>query len=443
MGDWSLLGWLLESAQEHSTVVGKVWLTVLCVFRILVLGAAAEWVWGNELSCFSCDTQQPGCEIACYDSTFPISHLHFWVLQIIFVFTPSLVYLGHILHLVHMEKAQQQAAVQAGGWAGRQRPRQPQVPVGDAQGQVCMQGAILRTYVCNVIFKALLEVSFIVGQYALYGFQLKPLYTCSCWPCPKTVNCWVWGNELSCFSCDTQQPGCEIACYDSTFPISHLHFWVLQIIFVFTPSLVYLGHILHLVHMEKAQQQAAVQAGGWAGRQRPRQPQVPVGDAQGQVCMQGAILRTYVCNVIFKALLEVSFIVGQYALYGFQLKPLYTCSCWPCPNTVNCYTSQPTEKTIFIFMLGVACVSLLLNLVEIYHLGLTKCWQGPRSKCHILPRDDSPAGLPSTHLTLPSGSSPVAAGRPPQSPTPLGKAGAWLGGASGSHGKARAADLAV
>ncbi|NXU52259.1 CXA3 protein, partial [Turnix velox] len=188
---------LLESAQEHSTVVGKVWLTVLFVFRILVLGAAAERVWGDELSGFSCDTQQPGCQNACYDSTFPISHLRFWVLQIIFVSTPSLVYLGHILHLVHLEeKAQQQqqqveVEVKVGGRARRQRPGQHQLLTGDRRGQVRMRGAILRTYICNVIFKALLEVSFILGQYALYGFQLKPIYTCSRWPCPNTVNCYI------------------------------------------------------------------------------------------------------------------------------------------------------------------------------------------------------------------------------------------------------------
>ncbi|XP_008944622.1 PREDICTED: gap junction alpha-3 protein-like [Merops nubicus] len=284
MGDWSLLGRLLESTQEHSTVVGKVWLTVLFVFRILVLGAAAERVWGDELSDFSC--------------TFPISHLRFWVLQIIFVSTPSLVYLGHILHLVHLE--------------------------------------------------------------------------------------------------------------------------------------------------EKAQQQAVAQASSCARLQHPRQPQLPVGDTRGQVCMRGAILKTYVCNVIFKALLEVGFIVGQYALYGFQLKPLYTCSRWPCPNTVNCYISRPTEKTIFIlFMLGVACLSLLLNLVEIYYLGLSKCRQGPGPKSCILPSPGGPAGPHSTYITLPSSGRTMAAGRNPPSLAPLRKAGAWLGVASGSHGKVRVADLAV
>ncbi|XP_051976513.1 gap junction alpha-3 protein-like [Xyrauchen texanus] len=232
MGDWSSLGKLLESAQEHSTVVGKVWLSVLFIFRILVLGAAAEKVWGDEQSGFTCDTKQPGCQNVCYDKTFPISHIRFWVMQIIFVSTPTLIYLGHILHLVRMEQKHK----------------------------------------CN------------------------------------------------------QPSGTD--------------------------------------------KQALISTKAGKG---------PVRDEQGKIRLQGVLLRTYVFNIIFKTLFEVGFIVAQYFLYGFELKPLYTCNRWPCPNTVNCYISRPTEKTIFIvFMLAVACLSLLLNLVEMYHLGFTKCRQGLR-----------------------------------------------------------------
>ncbi|KAL7394590.1 hypothetical protein ABVT39_000032 [Epinephelus coioides] len=228
MGDWNLLGKLLEKAQEHSTVVGKVWLTVLFIFRILILSAATEKVWGDEQSGFTCDTKQPGCENVCYDITFPISHVRFWVLQIIFVSTPTLIYLGHILHLVRMEEKQK--------------------------------------------------------------------------------------NKDK--------------------------------------------HNAH--HLEKHDQKKAL-----------------VRDDKGHVRLQGELLRTYVFNVIFKTLFEVGFIVAQYLLYGFELRPMYTCDRPPCPNVVNCYISRPTEKTIFIiFMLGVASVSLFLNLIEIYHLGFTKCRQG-------------------------------------------------------------------
>nr|XP_057942456.1 gap junction alpha-3 protein-like [Doryrhamphus excisus] len=234
MGDWNLLGKLLESAQEHSTVVGKVWLTVLFIFRILVLGAAAEKVWGDEQSGFTCDTKQPGCQNVCYDKTFPISHIRFWVMQIIFVSTPTLIYLGHILHLVRMEEK-----------------------VKEKEKEQALQNE-------------------------------KQLLT-------------------------------------------------------------------------------------------TKAKKAPIKDNQGHVRLHGALLRTYVLNIIFKTLFEVAFIIAQYFLYGFELKPMYTCDRWPCPNVVNCYISRPTEKTVFIlFMLAVAAISLLLNLVEMYHLGFTKCHQGLR-----------------------------------------------------------------
>uniref|UniRef100_A0A3B4FE86 Gap junction protein n=1 Tax=Pundamilia nyererei TaxID=303518 RepID=A0A3B4FE86_9CICH len=182
MGDWSFLGRLLENAQEHSTVIGKVWLTVLFIFRILVLGAAAEEVWGDEQSDFTCNTQQPGCENVCYDEAFPISHIRFWVLQIIFVSTPTLIYLGHVLHIVRMEEKRKEK---------EEEMRKEKPPIRDEHGKIRIRGALLRTYVFNIIFKTLFEVGFILGQYFLYGFQLRPLYKCARWPCPNTVDCFI------------------------------------------------------------------------------------------------------------------------------------------------------------------------------------------------------------------------------------------------------------
>ncbi|KAF7664172.1 hypothetical protein LDENG_00187140 [Lucifuga dentata] len=183
MGDWSFLGRLLENAQEHSTMIGKVWLTVLFIFRILVLGAAAEEIWGDEQSDFTCNTQQPGCENVCYDEAFPISHIRFWVLQIIFVSTPTLIYLGHVLHIVRMEEKRREReeelrksgrhqedhdplyhnGVGDGGRGGkREKP-----PIRDQHGKIRIRGALLRTYIFNIIFKTLFEVGFILGQYIL------------------------------------------------------------------------------------------------------------------------------------------------------------------------------------------------------------------------------------------------------------------------------------
>ncbi|XP_038835937.1 gap junction protein alpha 8 paralog b [Salvelinus namaycush] len=238
MGDWSFLGNILEEVNEHSTVIGRVWLTVLFIFRILILGTAAEFVWGDEQSDYVCNTQQPGCENVCYDEAFPISHIRLWVLQIIFVSTPSLVYVGHAVHYVHMEekrKEREEAELNR-----QQELSEERLPLAPDQGSV------------------------------------------------RTTK-------------ETSTKGSK------------------------------------------------------------------------KFRLEGTLLRTYICHIIFKTLFEVGFVVGQYFLYGFRILPLYQCSRWPCPNTVDCFVSRPTEKTVFIiFMLAVACVSLFLNFVEISHLGLKK-----------------------------------------------------------------------
>ncbi|XP_053167597.1 gap junction alpha-8 protein [Hemicordylus capensis] len=203
MGDWSFLGNILEEVNEHSTVIGRVWLTVLFIFRILILGTAAEFVWGDEQSDFVCNTQQPGCENVCYDEAFPISHIRLWVLQIIFVSTPSMVYLGHAAHYVRMEEKRKEREeaerVRQAETDEENSPLDPDQKTPVATKKTSMkgtkkfrlEGTLLRTYICHIFFKTLFEVGFIVGQYFLYGFRIFPLYRCGRWPCPNLVDCFV------------------------------------------------------------------------------------------------------------------------------------------------------------------------------------------------------------------------------------------------------------
>ncbi|NWQ68752.1 CXA10 protein, partial [Neopipo cinnamomea] len=157
---------ILEEVHIHSTIVGKIWLTILFIFRMLVLGVAAEDVWDDEQSEFICNTEQPGCNNICYDKAFPISLIRYWVLQIIFVSSPSLVYMGHALELRKLEE---------------------QKKVNKAP----LRGSLLRTYVLHILTRSVVEVGFMIGQYLLYGFHMSPLYKCTRPPCPNTVDCFV------------------------------------------------------------------------------------------------------------------------------------------------------------------------------------------------------------------------------------------------------------
>lgn len=55
---WTALYTQLAGVNRHSTSVGKVWLSVLFIFRVMVLVVAAESVWGDEQSDFTCNTLQ-------------------------------------------------------------------------------------------------------------------------------------------------------------------------------------------------------------------------------------------------------------------------------------------------------------------------------------------------------------------------------------------------
>ncbi|XP_036405420.1 gap junction Cx32.2 protein-like [Megalops cyprinoides] len=185
MGDWSFLSKFLDKVQSHSTVIGKIWMSVLFIFRILVLGTGAESVWGDEQSGFVCNTQQPGCENVCYDYTFPISHIRFWVLQIIFVSTPTLMYLGHAVHVIHQEKKLRQHLQ-------NQEARSGKCPkYTDDRGKIKIKGNLLASYLAQLFFKIIFELAFIVGQYYLYGFIMVPMFPCSRKPCPFTVECYM------------------------------------------------------------------------------------------------------------------------------------------------------------------------------------------------------------------------------------------------------------
>ncbi|NXK35943.1 CXA9 protein, partial [Piprites chloris] len=241
MGDWNFLGGILEEVHIHSTIIGKIWLTILFIFRMLVLGVATEDVWNDEQSEFICNTEQPGCRNVCYDEAFPISLIRYWVLQVIFVSSPSLVYMGHALYRLRaLEKERQKK-------------------------------------------KAQVRVE------------------------------------------------------------------------------------LESIKLEMTEDRKRLE------RELRQLDQRKINKAP----LRGSLLCTYVIHIFTRSAVEVSFMIGQYLLYGFHLDPLYKCQRDPCPNTVDCFVSRPTEKTVFIlFMQSIATVSLLLNILEIIHLGFRKIKMG-------------------------------------------------------------------
>nr|XP_033808458.1 gap junction delta-2 protein isoform X2 [Geotrypetes seraphini] len=210
------------------------------------------------------------------------------------------------------------------------------------------------------------------------------------------------------FVCNTLQPGCNQACYDKAFPISHIRYWVFQIIMVCTPSLCFITYSVHqsvkqqekrystvflsleqdhdyIKHKDSKKIKNILVNGVLQNTENSTKEAEPdclevknipnpinrLGKSKMK-CQEG-ISRFYVLQVVFRNALEIGFLVGQYFLYGFKVPSVFECDHYPCIKEVECYVSRPTEKTVFlVFMFAVSGLCVVLNLAELNHLGWKK-----------------------------------------------------------------------
>uniref|UniRef100_H3B5X0 Gap junction protein n=1 Tax=Latimeria chalumnae TaxID=7897 RepID=H3B5X0_LATCH len=252
---WAFLTRLLEEINNHSTFVGKVWLTVLIIFRIVLTAVGGETIYYDEQSKFVCNTQQPGCDNVCYDAFAPLSHVRFWIFQVIMVSTPSIMYLGFAMHKI---------ARVPDGDEKKKKKKPRRIPI--------IQRGPNRDY-----------------EEAEDNGEEDPM-------------------------------------------------------------------IVEEIENESGAKEEKEDKDKHDGRKRIK---------------QDGLMKIYVVQLLFRCIFEVGFLIGQYILYGLEVAPSYVCTRGPCPHTVDCFVSRPTEKTIFLLiMYAVSALCLFLNICELFHLGV-------------------------------------------------------------------------
>ncbi|XP_008323250.1 gap junction gamma-1 protein-like isoform X3 [Cynoglossus semilaevis] len=255
---WSFLTRLLDEISNHSTFVGKIWLTVLIIFRIVLTAVGGETIYYDEQSKFVCNTQQPGCENVCYDSFAPLSHVRFWIFQVIMITTPTIMYLGFAMHkIARMDDSEYRPA-------RNKRKRMP-----------------------------------IVNRGAVRDYE------------------------------EAEDNGEEDPMIEEE------------------------------IEPEKPEK-----------TEKPEKGTEKKHDGRRRILRDG-LMKVYVCQLLWRAAFEVAFLFGQYILYQFEVKKDFVCTRTPCPHTVDCFVSRPTEKTIFLLvMYVVSFLCLLLTIMEMLHLGI-------------------------------------------------------------------------
>lgn len=181
----------------------------------------------------------------------------------------------------------------------------------------------------------------------------------------------LYQDEQERFVCNTIQPGCANVCFDVFTPLSLFRFWLVQLITLCLPYLVFVVHVVHKVSS------SLVVEGHIPGRVKAGSLYKVCQEACGKGSLSRTALRAerggarsftaaYLVHLLLRITLEAGFGAAHYYLFGFYIPKRFLCHQAPCTTTVDCYISRPTEKTVMLnFMLGVSALSFLLNFADL------------------------------------------------------------------------------
>ncbi|XP_029005374.2 gap junction delta-4 protein [Betta splendens] len=180
----------------------------------------------------------------------------------------------------------------------------------------------------------------------------------------------LYQDEQERFVCNTIQPGCANVCYDLFSHVSLFRFWVVQLIALCLPYIIFVIYVVH-----KVSNSLTVDLKPFSKNHQKLFSQTPTDMISPAVEQGGWTWRftgTYILQLIFRILLEAAFGTAHYYLFGFSIPRRFLCQQSPCTTQVDCYISRPTEKTVMLnFMLAVAALSLVLNLLDF--ICIVKC----------------------------------------------------------------------
>lgn len=349
---WHFVERWLQKVYQHSTLIGKFWITFLIVFRIVVVSSVSDRVYSDEQSEFRCNTGQVGCGNICFNQFSPMSHIRFWSFQIIMVSTPTILFMVYSAHQVKSTEKKDSKNTKQMREKQRMEERQMRrqsmypgpggaVPPGgmDPHGAT---GAHLR--------RASAHPNAVPGNPNLMPNlnspqQEKISNKKSVTSSPETKN---GGNKKSVMNA-----------HDHSNPHHHHHHH-------------HHGPPPGLRRKNSIKMGAGGDMGGVlqsAAHSHPPTAQKlsKMADEDKQSFMNHFLL--YTVSVVMRTIIELLFMCLQWYVFGWKVATLYKCVGHPCPNTVDCYVSRPWEKTILLwFMYGVAAISTAMNLIELNYL---------------------------------------------------------------------------
>nr|XP_056713935.1 gap junction delta-4 protein-like [Euleptes europaea] len=200
MDSWDSLGFLILVLNYNVTIIGKVWLNLTILLRLLVIFFAAYPLYQDEQQNFICNTLQPGCANVCYDEFTPVSHFRFWLVQTTSVLLPYTMFCVYVFHsmarqLMKAHSLPYRRYKEIKATSGHKTSKKSSK--GAAGSRVPCEANKMdipdfsRAYMVQLLLRMLVEACFGVGHYYLFGFFVPRHFACNEPPCHYYTNCYV------------------------------------------------------------------------------------------------------------------------------------------------------------------------------------------------------------------------------------------------------------
>ncbi|XP_057178985.1 gap junction delta-4 protein [Triplophysa rosa] len=187
---------IFMTLNHNITLIGKAWLILMILSRILILLFAGYPLYQDEQERFVCNTIQPGCANVCYDMFAPLSLFRFWLVQLTTICLPYLMFVVYVIHKVNSGPAVDNGASESIKADSVYKIHQEsfrkaslcKTDVTAGKGRVQhFTGA----YILHLLLRMFLEAGFGAAHYYLFGFRVPKRFMCQQSPCTTMVDCYI------------------------------------------------------------------------------------------------------------------------------------------------------------------------------------------------------------------------------------------------------------
>jgi len=365
---WHIYEKLLEKVANYSPFVGKIWIVFIFIFRLIVVTSIGDTIYEDEQEEFECNTHDPGCRPFCFTQFSPVSQIRFWAMQLLFIGTPSMIFIVYTLHKITLlpPQASGDAAATTGGdqkaLGGDDGGNE-----GDYRRKGGRRGRRRRRRKRRFLRERYIDPDSLPN----YKDVLHPETNSHL----ITQEVQVVDGKLK-----TSKEGLMTSSTDDDSTTTNSSD----------------EDNFKLKKVEKQDNEADEKA---KKKKKVKTKTVYHQDGSEEIFETPSIARAYFLQAVARMLIEGGFLYLQWIMYGWEVLWYFDCTGEPCTKEIRCYVSRPKEKTYLLqFMYVMEGLSLLLCVVEIAIMIID--WIRRRSRKQRSPNEplNMNSVLPLTHV---------------------------------------------